>query len=114
MELARKGIFFSLAAIVFLTVLTIIIGSATREQSVDTGVYSARSTISIHDRLEQVYLPLVVRSVTTNVIVAESQNMYDVHPGYLVVARDVPSGASSSTAFASNYVFTAKIIALHG
>jgi hypothetical protein len=96
MELTRRGFVFSMAAIVFLSVLTIILGAATQTQTIDTGDYSARSTIAVRERLEGVYLPLIVRSVSTSVLHAEASDAYN-RGVYLSLDRDFSNGLENAT-----------------
>lgn len=96
MELTRTGFVFSLAAIVFLSVLTIVLGAATQSQAIDTGDYSARTTLAVRERLESVYLPLIVRSVSTSALQAASADAYN-RGVYLSLDRDFTSGLENAT-----------------
>jgi len=66
--LRKKGIFFSLAAIIFLGILTIIISTSLRAPAIDTGLYSARSASAVRERVEVVYLPLLLKTIGTQML----------------------------------------------
>ncbi len=67
--MGRRGVFFSMAALVFVLLLSLVISSSLRAPKIDTNLYSAKSTGEVRERIEAVYFPLILRTVGTRTII---------------------------------------------
>ncbi len=87
-----RGIFFTITALVLLSVLMIVLSVGLNRQEIDTGVYLAQITETTRERLEIHYLPLVLRYTAYDVLRVLAQDSI-VNNRNLIIPDDYAEAA---------------------
>jgi hypothetical protein len=76
MAMNRRGVFFTLASILFVSVLLLIFSTEYKAGTIDTGDAVIEVTSAQREKLELVYIPLVVEDTSYHVLAALSEDAY--------------------------------------
>jgi hypothetical protein len=94
--LGKKGVFFTISAILFLVALSYFFKLENTSVIIDTTTSTVVSTNAYRERLETVYFPLLLKQYSFSTLVALSNDAY-TRPTYLVLPNDFQTAIVNGT-----------------